>query len=373
MTDDHPSTGVDALEQREIRAVLDKILAAGAPEAAGQADDEFDSAGWRQLSDAGFTGLTCPAELGGAGASWYLAALVLKSAGAHAARVPYAQHDLIAGRLLDTAGLARAADGVRVAAVFDRDSRQSTATWARHATEIVALYDAGTPAQPAWRVARLPAASVEIRAGSNLAGEPHDTVVLNGPLPQGVPVGVQVPEQLRLQAALASVLQMAGAAERALELTVEHAGVRHQFGRALAKFQAVQHLIADSAAEVSLIQALADAAVRVVGEFGWDHPKATFAVSAAVSGAGHAAAPLVRNAHQVLGAIGYTREHPLHHYTNRLLAWRSAHGPLQRWDAAVARDAAAAAAADGLWAWLVGGQQPDEAFRRSNQGGNGVR
>ena len=57
-----------------------------------------------------------------------------------------------------------------------------------------------------------------------------------------------------------------------------------------------------------------------------------FLVAAARSCAGHASSVVVRNAHQVHGAIGTTREHRLHEFTRAALAWRSEFGSVRYWD-----------------------------------------
>jgi acyl-CoA dehydrogenase len=191
-----------------------------------------------------------------------------------------------------------------------------------------------------------------------VAGEPVDVLTCKRDPPPSIPLDGDVIDELRSRAALASVLLMAGTAERVLDLVIAHATARAQFGRPISRFQAVQHMISDAAAEVSLIDVAADAAVCAVEELGWGHPRTRFAIAAAVSGAGHAVDPVVRNAHQVLGAIGCAREHPLHRYTNRLLARRSENGSVRSWDMAVLRSAVHQAGSPGLWPWLVDGAGP---------------
>ncbi|PQP20272.1 acyl-CoA dehydrogenase [Rhodococcus opacus] len=69
---------------------------------------------------------------------------------------------------------------------------------------------------------------------------------------------------------------------------------------------------------------------------------------------GHAASVVVRNAHQCLGAVGFTREHELHRHTTALLAWRSEYGSVRYWDEALVA-AAAAAGERGLWPLITDG------------------
>ena len=105
-----------------------------------------------------------------------------------------------------------------------------------------------------------------------------------------------------------------------------------QFGRPLAKFQAVQHLISDIAAEAALARSATEAALPAAVASDWSAPNLEFLVAVARSCAGHAASVVVRNAHQVLGAIGTTREHSLHLFTRAALAWRSEFGSVRYWD-----------------------------------------
>lgn len=148
----------------------------------------------------------------------------------------------------------------------------------------------------------------------------------------GVVVGVDVVDQLVLRGALARAVQVVGALERAVDLCVEHARTRVQFGRPLAKFQAVQHLVADAAAEAALARAAVDAAVLDAAETELTGPASATKVAAARSCAGHAASVVVRNAHQVHGAIGTTQEHPLQLVTLPALDWRGEFGTTRDWD-----------------------------------------
>jgi acyl-CoA dehydrogenase len=141
---------------------------------------------------------------------------------------------------------------------------------------------------------------------------------------------------------------IAGAARRALELTLRHTAEREQFGRALGRFQAVQQQVAEMAAEVAAVRAAADAAVEFCAADGVGDERAGVAVAAAKIHAGRAAGVVARIAHQAHGAIGFTQEHPLHLVTTRLWAWRDEAG----W-ARELGDRALAAGADGRWPLLA--------------------
>jgi len=131
------------------------------------------------------------------------------------------------------------------------------------------------------------------------------------------------PEHERL-AALA--LEASGIAQRALELAVEHAKTREQFGRKIGVYQAVSHPLANTYVEAELARSLAYWAAWCVAE---DDEQTAIAVAAAKSYAGDAAVAACERAIQVLGGIGFTWEHPLHIYYKRAL-WIQAHGGYPR-------------------------------------------
>jgi alkylation response protein AidB-like acyl-CoA dehydrogenase len=131
------------------------------------------------------------------------------------------------------------------------------------------------------------------------------------------------PEAERL-AALA--LEASGIAQRALELAVEHAKTREQFGRRIGVYQAVSHPLANTYVEAELARSLAYWAAWCVAE---NDEQTAIAVAAAKSYAGDAAVAACERAIQVLGGIGFTWEHPLHTYYKRAL-WIQAHGGYSR-------------------------------------------
>ena len=114
---------------------------------------------------------------------------------------------------------------------------------------------------------------------------------------------------------------MAGALERLEELTLEYTAARRQFGKPVGTFQAVQaHLV--HGAQQSVIVSVALAAAVRAAESG----TARFEIAAAKLLADQAASEATRHAHQAHGAMGMTREYPLHHVSRRLWAWRSEYG-----------------------------------------------
>ncbi|GAB3387163.1 acyl-CoA dehydrogenase [Amycolatopsis echigonensis] len=298
---------------------------------------------WDRLAGLGLTRLTAPEAEGGSGAGWREAAVVVGELAAQGKALPVGEHDLLAGWLLRSAGLP--GDDRRRTAAILRDGTAAEVPFAAESERVVCLWQDG----PVWRVADVPADSLTITSGENLAGEPRDTVTVADEV-AGAPVGPAVAGQFELRAALLRAIQVVGALEAACALAIEHVTTRKQFGRPLAKFQAVQHLLADLAAEATLARAAVDAAVDTAAAA--DSPD-EFAVAVARSCAGHAASVVVRHAHQLHGAIGTAQEHFLHRLTLPVLAWRAEYGTTEQWDARVAATASAAGP-DGLWGLVTG-------------------
>ena len=132
-----------------------------------------------------------------------------------------------------------------------------------------------------------------------------------------------VPENEWL-AALA--LEAAGIAGRALELGVEHAKTREQFGRPIGVYQAVSHPLADTYIDTELARSIAYWAAWCVAE---DDEEAPIAAAAEKSFSVDVAVSACVRSIQVLSGSGFTWEHVLHRYYKRAL-WIQAHGGYPR-------------------------------------------
>jgi alkylation response protein AidB-like acyl-CoA dehydrogenase len=127
--------------------------------------------------------------------------------------------------------------------------------------------------------------------------------------------GDLLPPALRL-GALARSAEMVGAAARVLDLCVDHARVRVQSGRPIGAFQAIQHHAADLLRDV-------EASRWLVYEAAWRLAEGLDAAPAAATAKAFCAAACLRVArrgHQIMGAVGYCEEHPLHLFHKRILA-----------------------------------------------------
>ena len=123
---------------------------------------------------------------------------------------------------------------------------------------------------------------------------------------------------------------MAGALEEMLKITVAYALERRQFGNAIAKFQAIQQQLAVFAGEVAASVRAADTLLDRAELNPLD-------VAIANARIGEASGLSAEIAHQVHGAIGYTREHRLNQLSRRLWLWRDQFGNEHEWQETVAK------------------------------------
>lgn len=119
------------------------------------------------------------------------------------------------------------------------------------------------------------------------------------------------------RATVALAADMVGSARRMLELSVDYAKERVQFGHPIGSFQAVQHRLADVALEVERATAAVYYAAMAHDALDGDRRRAAHVAKAA---AGAAATRAAKDAVQIHGGVGYTWEHDLHLYVRRAYA-----------------------------------------------------
>ena len=112
------------------------------------------------------------------------------------------------------------------------------------------------------------------------------------------------------EARLAVGWWLVGSARAMLSLARQHAMDRVQFGKPIASFQAVRHRLAETLVAIEG----AEATLSLPGE---DNPDLTALLAKAA--AGKAALTAAKHCQQVLGGIGFTAEHDLHHHVKRVL------------------------------------------------------
>src|SRR6266481_10010544 len=118
-------------------------------------------------------------------------------------------------------------------------------------------------------------------------------------------------------AAIAQAAEQLGGAQRALDMAVSYAKIRHQFGRPIGSFQAIKHRCADLLLEVESLRSAVGSAAAAVAEDSAEVPVVAALVKALASDTCfHVAAENI----QIHGGIGFTWEHDAHLYFKRAKA-----------------------------------------------------
>jgi acyl-CoA dehydrogenase len=283
---------------------------------AAMAADLFASLGvtasladWSAIAEVELPGLLLSETQGGFGGSWEDAVLVFRLAGYHALALPVAEAVIAAhlsGRSDGRGTIASGADGN-----FADGRFTGTITgicYPQGADYVVAPC-------PAGGAMVLEVAAETLAHSQSIAGEPRGLATLSSINAQAVPGDVVA------LGALARTAQIAGALDASLAMSVDYANQRQQFGRALAKFQAVQQSLATFACEAAAANCAAIGVAQAMAR-----GSAPYEVAAAKLRANRAVGVSAALAHQVHGAIGFTQDYALHPFTRRLWAWRSEFG-----------------------------------------------
>ena len=342
----------------ELRAVAREVLAVARRRGSGEEPPPLDD---QTLAAAGWLGLEAPEALEGAGATLAEVAVILHEMG----RSPVCSGYLGSAVLgVGTLNLLEPTDA------RDELLRQVAAGAVRAAVGVPTGDDVVGPAAPSFRLesdgrrlrlhghaafvpdatdadrllllARGPASTLVVVAveptGSGLRVVEQQVLDRTRNLGEISAEGVEVAEgsvwrfaadpetsacRLLDRAALAIACDSLGLAEAMMEATVAYAGVRHQFGRPIGSFQAVQHACADMLVQVMVSRELVGTAVELLGG---EQPDGGRAVSMAKSHVCAMAVDVVGKAMQLHGGIGYTWESGVHVYLKRAVLNRSLFG-----------------------------------------------
>ena len=259
-------------EQEELRREARSFLAAN-PEPR-----------WEQLVELGWVGVSIPEEHGGQGLGFLEEAVLLEETARALMPGPWFATTVLAQPLLDAERLARVAAGEE-----------------RWSAEVDGL------------VPNLGEVDFVVTADGPAAatGEADRTMDATRPLGR-LGGGSAAIDRPRLHAACA--LEAIGVGARALELGVEHARSRQQFGRPVGVFQAVSHALATTFVELETARSVAYWAAWCVAE---SDAQAPVAAAAAKAKATEAAVAACERSIQVHGGIGFTWEHVLHRLYKR--------------------------------------------------------
>ncbi len=315
---------------------------------------------WQALSDAGLTLAWVPEELGGAGGSLADGFAIVAAAGRYALPAPLAE-SLLAGWLLTQAGIEVPAGTTTVAPAHPRDRVTLNADgtlsgivrrvpFANDAEHLAVVASAGEGAV----IALVKISDCRVSKSKNLAGDGSDAVTFERTKvvrSKAAPVDFDQ-SSLMLMGATVRSLQIAGALEAVLAMTVAYANERVAFERKIGKFQAVQQNLARLAGETAAGLAAAGSAADTIAHDGINGDAVFLEAASAKIRSGEAAAEGSAIAHQVFGAIGFTSEHVLHRFTLRMLSWRDDFGSESHW-AATLGGVIAARGAQQFWPMLA--------------------
>ena len=283
---------------------------------------------WTPLSEAGILNLLVPEELGGVGATLADAAAALIVLGYFAAPGPIVE-SMVANGTRTAMGWNPVQDpqslavlGVDAAAQARAETPVGPVRWAREVQSILLV----APASLSSRAAIIQSADADWEDLSRLCGEPAYLVTIpGGALSWSTAPEHQTIHTLKGLVALCRCAESVGAMHWMLESSLRHAEERCQFGRPIRKFQAVQQMLADLASQVAAADAICNAACEFADSGDWSLlPVACVRVSEAIDRS-------VAVAHQIHGAIGFSREHGLNLRTRRAMQWSSDLRSMANW------------------------------------------
>lgn len=313
---------------------------------------------WQTLEVTGLTLTGISESAGGSGGDLADSLAVIRQAARYAAPIPLAE-TFMAGLLLEAAKASVPSGPLTVVSEASEFCLSRTdhgyclsgsaagVPWAGECASIMLLAGDGNDV----RLIALRPDQCALEAANNIAGEPRyqlqcDAVELGEDQIFVLPESWNFDRLFELGALTRSVM-MAGALDSILDLCVQYVQDRQQFGRPLAKFQAIQQQLAALAGQVAASSKAADIAAET-----YQTGSAAMEIAVAKARIGEAAGISAEIAHQVHGAMGFTHEHSLHHCTRRLWAWRDEYGTESFWQERLGR-ILCSAGTDNLWSALI--------------------
>jgi acyl-CoA dehydrogenase len=300
-------------------------------------DDGWRARLWDAIESVGLADAWLPEELGGTSESLADGFDVAHAAGRFAVAAPVVETML--ARWAAGAAKLRLPKGPAALIVPRRDIGtgaadgrslridEPTVAFGRMAEHVVVVGRRGARAF----VAVVPGAQCSITHSASIAGDPSDRVRIDLAGVEMVETPLPLAESARYMSATCRSLQMAGALEAILQMSVAYSLERVAFEKPIAKFQAVQQNLARLAGEVAAALSASRSAADAIASSNATDDALLLEVAAAKVRCGEAVELATGIAHQVFGAIGYTHEHVLHRFTLRALAWRDDCGSEEEW------------------------------------------
>jgi alkylation response protein AidB-like acyl-CoA dehydrogenase len=301
-----------------------------------ETDTAFDDGLWAKLAEQGFTGIVFPENAGGLGLGKVELALLMEEMGRALVPGPYFS-TISAAAVVDAcgseeqkqrflgpvcAGTARAALAVVERGPLVEGGGTLTGEKLFVGDAAVADYIVATTQTGVFVVEKSAVgSSIAPMKGLDLTRKIYAVSFENTPAVALVnPAGLGRALDLAT-AALAA--ELTGGMQRVLDLSVEYAKARKQFGKPIGQFQAIQHQLADSYLEVESARSAAYYAAWALEE---GTPDASTAVSIAKMYASDAARNAGNRGIQVHGGMGFTWENDIHLYYRRFKASETALG-----------------------------------------------
>jgi alkylation response protein AidB-like acyl-CoA dehydrogenase len=310
-----------------------------------ETDTAYDAVLWTKLTHQGYTGIIFPEAYGGVGLGKVELMLLMEEAGRALLPGPFFSTVVLAGSILDA--IATPALKEKYLAPICRGEARSTAaileaggSWNRRDLQLSAANDKLTGAKLFVSdaaiadfilvVARNGVFAVDSKAhglkiapmsGMDLTRKLYSLEFSDTPAEE---IGSIADLHRAFDIATAALAaELVGGMQRTLEITVEYAKTRKQFGKPIGMFQAVQHQCADMYLET-------ESARSAVYYAGWaleeNSPDAATAVSIAKMYASDAARTVGNRGIQIHGGMGFTWENDLHLYYRRAKASETAFG-----------------------------------------------
>jgi alkylation response protein AidB-like acyl-CoA dehydrogenase len=340
-------------EQEELRSIVRQFLEAKSPESAVREQMEteqgFDAAVWQQMAEQlGLQSLIIPEEYGGQGFGYVELIVVLEEMGKYLLPAPYFSTVVLAANTLLHAG-DDAAKGDHLPGIASGETIATLAftepngKWDESGIEMAATQDGGSWKLSGTKMFVLDGHTANLILVAARTGKGVSLFAVDGEAGGLTRTPLATMDQTRKQAkleldgvegrligtegagwdVLSTVLDLAavalaaeqvGGAQQCLDMSVEYAKVRVQFGRPIGSFQAIKHKCADMLLEVESAKSAAYYAGWCASEMNDELPAVASLAKAYCSDAYfHAAAENI----QIHGGIGFTWEHPAHLYFKR--------------------------------------------------------
>ncbi len=193
----------------------------------------------------------------------------------------------------------------------------------------------------------VPIGSGPVHEATNLGHDFRDTLKLDGVAVQEGKSSESAAQMLECAGSLLRAAQIAGAANYVVDITLDYALQRKQFDKPLVAFQAIQQQIARMAEEALAATVATRSAFAAAGT-----SEAGSWAAVAKTRTADASKSVCEISHQVHGAIGFTMEHHLRYFTQRMTAWRNEFGSPELW-AERLWDATCGDGHDGAWHRIV--------------------